>query len=72
MTTGDANKKRRGELQQCGTRWAHQNIQSIGRKEEGRFKLILHHLSNELVAEARESNCPVIAFEDLTDIREGE
>lgn len=27
-------------------------------------------LSNELVAEARENGCSVIAFEDLTDIRE--
>jgi IS605 OrfB family transposase len=63
-------EKRRGSLQQCGTRWAHQNIQSVGRKEEGRFKLMLHRISNELVAEARENECSVIAFEDLTDIRE--
>ena len=63
-------EKRRGSLQQCGTRWAHQNIQSVGRKEGGRFKLLLHHISNELVAEARENGCSVIAFEDLTDIRE--
>jgi putative transposase len=61
---------RRGSLQQCGTRWAHQNIQSVGRKEEGRFKQLLHRISNELVAEARENSCSVIAFEDLTDIRE--
>ena len=63
-------EKRRGSLQQCGTRWAHQNIQSVGRKEEGRFKLMLHRISNELVAEARENECSMIAFEDLTDIRE--
>jgi putative transposase len=63
-------EKRRGSLHQCGTRWAHQNIQSVGRKEEGRFKLMLHRISNELVAEARENECSVIAFEDLTDIRE--
>ena len=62
-------EKRRGSLQQCGTRWAHQNIQSVGRKEEGRFKLMLHRISNELVAEARDYGCSVIVFEDLTDIR---
>ncbi|QLG47831.1 RNA-guided endonuclease InsQ/TnpB family protein [Natrinema halophilum] len=63
-------EKRRGSLQQCGTHWAHENIQAVGRKEEGRFKLMLHRISNELVAEARENECTVIAFEDLTDIRE--
>ena len=63
-------EKRRGSLQQCGTRWAHQNSQSVGRKEEGRFKTMLHRISNELVAEARENECSVVAFEDLTDIRE--
>ena len=63
-------ENRRGSLQQCGTRWAHENIQSVGRKEEGRFKQMLHRISNELVAEARENECSVIAFEDLTDIRE--
>jgi len=61
---------RRGDLQECGTRCAHQNIQSVGRKEEGRFTLILHRISNELVGEARENGCSVIAFENLTDIRE--
>ena len=63
-------EKRRGSLQQCGTRWAHENIEAVGRKEEGRFKLTLHRISNELVAEPREKGCSVIAFEDLTDIRE--
>jgi putative transposase len=63
-------EKRRGSLQECGTRWAHENIQSVGRKEKGRFKKMLHHISNELVSEARENGCSVIAFEDLTDIRD--
>ncbi|MFC7141164.1 RNA-guided endonuclease InsQ/TnpB family protein [Halosimplex aquaticum] len=63
-------ENRRGDLQQCGTRWAHENIQSVGRKETGRFKSMLHRISNELVAEARENGCSVIAFEDLTGIRE--
>ncbi len=63
-------ENRRGDLQECGTRWAHENMQSVGRKEEGRFKQTLHRISNELVVEAREYGCSVIAFEDLTDIRE--
>jgi IS605 OrfB family transposase len=63
-------ENRRGDLQACGTRWAHENIQSVGRKEEDRFKMTLHRIANELVAEARDHGCSVIAFEDLTDIRE--
>jgi len=63
-------EKRRGNLQEHGTRWAHENMQSVGRKEDGRFKLTLHRISNELVAEARDYGCSVIVFEDLTDIRE--
>jgi IS605 OrfB family transposase len=63
-------EKRRGDLQQCGTRWAHKNMQSVGQKETGRFKMLIHRISNELVREAYESGCSVIAFEDLTDIRE--
>ncbi len=31
---------------------------------------MLHRISNDLVAEARENDCSVIAFEELTDIRE--
>jgi IS605 OrfB family transposase len=63
-------EKRRGDLQEHGTRWAHENIQAVGRKEDGRFKMTLHRISNELVAEARDHGCSVIAFEELTDIRE--
>jgi putative transposase len=63
-------ENRRGDLQEHGTRWAHENMQSVGRKEEGRFKITLHRISNELVAEARDHDCSVIAFEDLTEIRE--
>jgi putative transposase len=63
-------ERRRGDLQECGTRWAHENMQAVGRKDEGRFKMTLHRISNELVAEARDHGCSVIAFEDLMDIRE--
>jgi transposase, IS605 OrfB family, central region len=63
-------EKRRGDLQEHGTRWAHENIQSVGRKQEGRFTQFLHRISNELVREACENGCTVIAFENLTGIRE--
>ena len=61
---------RRGDLQECGTRWAHENVRSVGRREEGRFKMTPHRIANELVTEACDHECSVIAFEDLTDIRD--
>jgi len=62
--------ERRRSLQERGTRWAHENVQSIGRKETGRFEQYLHRVANELVVEAVENGCSYIAFERLTDIRE--
>lgn len=63
-------EKRRNDLQECGSRWAHENIPSVGRQERGRFRELLHRIANELIAEADEYDCTVIAFEDLTGIRE--
>jgi IS605 OrfB family transposase len=63
-------EKRRGDLQQCGTRAAHDAIEGVKRKEDGRFEIFLHRVANEIVAEAVEHNCSHIVFEDLTDIRE--
>jgi transposase, IS605 OrfB family, central region len=63
-------EKRRGSLQQCGSRHAHENIESIGQKEYGRFEIYLHTVANELIEEAVESDCSHIVFEDLTHIRE--
>lgn len=63
-------EKRRGSLQQTGTRWAHEAMQHVGRKEETRFTILLHEASNAILAEARENDCTHIAFEELTDIRE--
>jgi IS605 OrfB family transposase len=63
-------EKRRGDLQQVGTRWAHENVQRVGRKQTGRFKQILHTISNELVEEALENDCTHIVFERLNGIRE--
>jgi IS605 OrfB family transposase len=63
-------EQRRGDLQQCGSRHAHENIQSVGRKETGRFEIYLHSIANELIDEAIETDCSHIVFEDLTHIRE--
>ena len=63
-------EKRRGSLHQRGTRAAHETIQSVGRTETGRYDHFLHTVSKELVAEALEYDCDVIAFENLTGIRE--
>ncbi|MFT4920886.1 MAG: putative transposase [Haloarculaceae archaeon] len=63
-------EKRRGSLQQCGSRWAHENMQSVGETETGHFEQLLHRVSNEIVEEALEQGCSYIAFEDLTHIRE--
>jgi IS605 OrfB family transposase len=62
--------ERRTSLQECGTRYAHENVQAVGRKETGRFEQYLHRVANELVDEADECGCLSIAFENLTDIRD--
>jgi transposase len=62
-------EERRTSMQQVGTRHAHGAMQSVGRKEDGRFTIFLHRVANELVAEARKTGCTLIAFEDLTGIR---
>ena len=63
-------EKSRGDLQQTGTRWAHENVQRVGRKQTGRFEQILHTISNELVEEALENDCTHMVFEQLKGIRE--
>ncbi|UHQ98332.1 transposase (plasmid) [Natrinema zhouii] len=63
-------EKRRGSLQQCGSRHAQENIESVGQKEYGRFEIYLHTVANELIEEAVENDCSHIVFEDLIHIRE--
>ena len=63
-------KKRRGAMQQRGTQAAHNALLRLGKREEAWRKQYIHTVANELVSEAVEHNCNVIAFEDLTDIRE--
>ena len=63
-------KKRRGEMQQCGTQAAHNALLRLGKREKAWRKQYLHTVANEIVTEAVEHECDVIVFEDLTDIRE--
>ncbi len=63
-------EKRRGSMQQRGTRYSHEAIKRVGEKEAGRFKQLLHRVANGIVREAVDNECSYIAFEDLTNIRE--
>ncbi len=63
-------EKRRTSLQQCGSRHAHENVESVGQKEYGRFEIHLHTVANELIGEAVEHDCSHVVFEELTHIRE--
>jgi putative transposase len=62
-------EKRRGEMQQRGTQAAHNALLRLGRREDAWRKQYIHTV-NEIVSEAVEQDCDVIAFEDLTNIRE--
>ena len=63
-------EKRRASMQQVGTRWAHRDMQRVGRKEKTRFTILLHEAANAIVADAKANGCTHIAFEDLSDIRD--
>jgi IS605 OrfB family transposase len=63
-------EKRRGEIQQRGTQAAHNAMLRLGKREAAWRKQYIHNVANEVVTEALEHDCNVIAFEDLTDIRE--
>ena len=63
-------EKRRGEMQQRGTQAAHNALLRLGKREEAWRKQYIHTIANELVSEAVEHDCDVLAFEELTDIRE--
>ena len=63
-------EKRRGEIQQRGTQAAHKALLRLGKREEAWRKQYIHTIANELVSEAVEHDCDVIAFEELSGIRE--
>jgi IS605 OrfB family transposase len=63
-------ERRRGNLQQTGTRSAHLTIKSIGDRFAQWSTDYLHRISKAIIQEAVENNCTAIAFENLKHIRE--
>jgi IS605 OrfB family transposase len=63
-------EKRRGDVQQTGTRSAHLTFQRIGDRFGRWSEDYLHRCSKEIVAEAQRHDCTHIAFEDLEQIRD--
>jgi putative transposase len=66
----DEYERRRGDLQQTGTRSAHLTIKSIGSRFARWSADYLHRISKAIAKEAVENDCTAIAFENLTHIRE--
>ena len=63
-------ERRRGKLQQTGTRSAHLTLKSIGNRFTNWSEDYLHRVALALVLEARRQDCDAIAFENLKHIRE--
>jgi putative transposase len=62
-------EKRRASMQQCGGQDAHHAMARLGKRERAWRKQYLHTTANEIVTEAAETDCDVIVFEELDDIR---
>ncbi|QKY21833.1 IS200/IS605 family element transposase accessory protein TnpB (plasmid) [Halolamina sp. CBA1230] len=60
----------RGDLQQTGTESAHRTIKQMGDRETRWVEDYLHRISKAIVQEAVAHGCDIIAFEELTDIRD--
>jgi len=60
----------RAGLQQTGTRSAHRTLAQTEGRELQYICDVLHRASNVIIDEALRYECEIIAFEDLTDIRE--
>ncbi len=63
-------EKVRAGLQQTGTRSAHRTLERASGRQLRYIRDVLHHASNAIVDEALRFECDVIAFEDLTAIRD--
>jgi len=63
-------EKVRAGLQQTGTRSAHQTLIQSSRRKIHHIRDVLHRVSNALIDESLRYDCDIIAFEDLTHIRE--
>jgi IS605 OrfB family transposase len=64
----DKYERRRGNLQQTGTRSAHPTMQSIGDRFCRWSADYLHRVSRALIREAVEKECTAITFENLKHI----
>ena len=62
--------KVRAGLQQTGTRSAHRTLEQSSGRELRYVRDVLHRASNAIVDEPLRYECDVIAFEDLTHIRD--
>jgi IS605 OrfB family transposase len=63
-------EKVRGGLHQTGTRSARRTLEQSSRRELRYIRDVLHRASNALIDEALRYECDVIAFENLTHIRD--
>lgn len=63
-------ERMRSGLQQTGTRSAHRTLSAVSGRQLSYVRDVVHRAANEMVAEALRFDCDVIAFENLTDIRE--
>ncbi|WP_248897853.1 RNA-guided endonuclease InsQ/TnpB family protein [Haloplanus halobius] len=63
-------EKVRAGLQQTRTRSAHRTLEQSNGRERRYVRDVLHRASNAIVDEALRYGCDVIAFEDLTYIRD--
>jgi len=63
-------EKVRAGLQQTGTRSAHRTLEQSSGRELRYVRDVLHRASNAIMDEALRYECDVIAFEDLTNIRD--
>jgi len=63
-------EKVRAGLQQTGTRSAHRTLEQSSGRELRYVRDVLHRASNAIVDEALRYDCDVIAFENLTHIRD--
>ena len=60
----------RAGLQQTGTPSAHQTLAQAEGRELRYIRDVLHRASNAIINEAHRYECEIIAFENLTGIRE--
>jgi len=63
-------EKVRAGLQQTGTRSAHRTLEQVSGRQLRHIRSSMHDVSNGIVAEALQYDCDIIAFENLTHIRE--